>query len=55
MHCKETKQNGAFNHSYISCYSCTADKYINQNDLILGMSSSVLYNHVKCAVLFPSR
>jgi len=31
------------------------DKYINQNDLILGMSSSVLYNHVKYAVLFPSR
>lgn len=39
----------------MSCSSCTPDKYINQNDLILGMHSSVLYNHVKYAILFSSR
>lgn len=38
----------------MSCYSCTPDKYINQNDLILGMRSSLLYNHVKYAILFSS-
>lgn len=39
----------------MSCSSCTPDKYINQNDLILGMRSSVLYNRVKYAILFSSR